>query len=222
LEEENPWKDIAEKLGLLRREKYKLGVIVTGGNHDFPASQAGGQGYLRAMAAFGAEGVGFAVDERICVQDDAGNFLRIFTSPMSCYRGNKSCAFQVHRACRSPKEKKWCEEHDRQNVLPMDSEVTKSFPTCNVDILMTHGPPFGFGDQRYDEHYEWDYHCCYGSHALQTLALEVMKPRYHVFADFHGCCDQAHGYGVSGPQVQQLTRIYIITHCCLPLPAFGS
>jgi predicted MPP superfamily phosphohydrolase len=149
LEEANPWRDLAKALGQLRREKYKLGVIVTGGNHDFPASQAGGQGYLCAMAAFKAEGVGFAVDERIRVQDDDGNFLRIFASPMSCYRGNKSCAFQVHRASRPREEERWCESHDKQQVLPTDSTVVSAFPRGSVDILMTHGPPLGIGDQRY-------------------------------------------------------------------------
>jgi hypothetical protein len=119
LQQPNPWYDVAKKIAQVCREKpYKLGALVTCGNHDTPACHASGSGYLAAMRAFANEGVALAVDELVRVQDPSGNFIRVFASPLSTFRGNRSCAFQAHRSVRSDKERAVCERNDPNGVLP--------------------------------------------------------------------------------------------------------
>eukprot|EP00397_Hematodinium_sp_SG-2012_P034062 GEMP01036485.1.p1 GENE.GEMP01036485.1~~GEMP01036485.1.p1 ORF type:complete len:297 (+),score=50.45 GEMP01036485.1:152-1042(+) len=176
------------------RQHYPRGIIITGGNHDHVPTRI--NQFLELQRLFAGKGIAFVVDEmlRIPVGDD--KYVTLFVSPLSFYRGYRSCAFQAHRQCEPEPSLK----ASARQLLPDDIEVIQTFPECSVDILITHGPPFSIGDSRYgDLSVEFTgSRPCVGSRALLDYVM-TYPPRYHVFGDCHADC----GDGSDSPEFER-------------------
>lgn len=198
------WHLLAERFAQVR-PRYPLGLLFTGGNHDFlPSSDL--PSFLAVQGAFASRGLVFGVDDLVHVQVPGHPPLRVFLSPLSAYRGNRSCAFQAHCRCEAPERR----QRDRLRRLPRDSDIISGWPVRGqLDILVTHGPPLGIGDERPGMPGAWEgAQSCTGSDGLWRYVAET-QPKYHLFGDFHGDEDGVHGHGV------KMTDVTGLSSCCI-------
>jgi len=83
----------------------------------------------------------------------------------------------------------------------------------DTDVLITHGPPYGHGDQSWPEPVEYTYEGCrsriirpasehLGCEEL-IKAVERVKPKVHIFGHIHG------GYRTSGLTEQECERLML-------------
>ena len=168
----------------LKPHNFRFGMIVIPGNHDLYAE--GNTNRIRSLLK--EHDITFLVNERHSV-DINDRKIRLFGSPISWYRNKPSCAYQLHRKRHSDL---WCrDERDQMNKHWDEDYIATHFPHDeNVDIMITHGPPAGYGDCE-------ELGRCTGSHALLKY-IQKIKPKIFISCDYHGSGGEgdSHGYGV--------------------------
>eukprot|EP01126_Amoeba_proteus_P056546 TRINITY_DN7117_c0_g1_i6.p1 TRINITY_DN7117_c0_g1~~TRINITY_DN7117_c0_g1_i6.p1 ORF type:complete len:373 (+),score=47.14 TRINITY_DN7117_c0_g1_i6:216-1334(+) len=186
------WSEFSVFLAQLRQVYGYKWIFVVGGNHDWYASERPLEVkklFWKATLSSNSSpgGIYYLQDELFLIPgSNACHSILIFGSPLSFCRGRYSFAFQAQRK----------EKHIRQlefTGCPNVSEVISSKfvpPETPVDILITHGPPFGIGDSRIQQN-----NFVTGSKELLGYVIKL-SPKYHFFSDWHGDTESGtHGYG---------------------------
>lgn len=138
----------------LENQEYKK-IILVAGNHDTWIEKNECAGF----ADYDGQKV-----EYLCDSGTEFEGLKIWGSPYTAsFKGihSKCMAFTIHIGCDTDY---WLDEHWQQ--IPED-----------IDILITHGPPFGILDETLRGE-------CVGSKSLLIKSLEV-APRLHAYGHIH-------------------------------------
>ena len=181
------WNDMVNLLVEHRMKSpghFRFGMAVIAGNHDLFAQHNTDQ--IRSMLQ--QNDIRFLVNDchSIDIADDRS--LRIFGSPVSWYRNKPSCAYQLHRKQHSDL---WRRDGRDSRWKQWDNEfIDRHFPQFPVDIVVTHGPPAGYGDCE-------EVGRCTGSYALLRY-IHKNRPKLFICCDYHGGggANDSHGYGI--------------------------
>lgn len=157
----------AEWCEMLLRKKYVGAVVVIAGNHD-----------LRLDATFPDIASTFPSLPEQC--------RKMLDLPGVHYLQDEALALEGITFYGSPWTTRFYDWGFQIDSKAHDEHLWSLIPE-RVDVLVTHGPPFGIGDLTEDRRST-------GSHGLME-AVERVKPRVHAFGHIH------HGYGmaVKGP-----------------------
>lgn len=145
-----------------KKQRYKMGIVETCGNHDFlfedwreglPKTKRGVElerNFAQAKKLYEDAGIHLLMDEEIII-----NGIKIYGSPAS------------------PEFHNWAFNYQRGEI---GEKVWSKIPN-DVQILITHGPPYGLGD------------LCRGGHVGCQALLERIKNlpdlKLHIFGHIH-------------------------------------
>ena len=189
------WSDFASIINKLQnrsKDNFKYGMYIIPGNHDVYLEQ----NEKKIKSLLHKNNIKLLVNESTKINVENNRDLTIFGSPISWYRGKPSNAYQIHR---HQHKDLWIKDGRSESVKQFDDDfIAKYFYHSNnkhgnndkLDILITHGPPAGYGDCEVIGR---------GTGSYQLLDyIKKEKPKLFICCDFHGSAEYTtHGYGIN-------------------------
>jgi Icc-related predicted phosphoesterase len=139
------------------------------------------------------------------------NFYRIVKMefPNLTYLQDESCeceGLKIYGSPQSPRFFNWAFNRDRGEEIKRYWDKIPS----DTDVLVTHGPPYGYADEAYRVNYRITEHC--GCKDLLDATLRI-APKLHLFGHIHYSAGQTYiGTKTTYANVSVLDEAYLVSH----------